>query len=797
MRERQGLDRATLHFRVAPFIAASLLEIGLLAWMVYLWVRILRQFDGPRPTYRGLLLVWRRSTLAKYLPGSVWSVAAAAETAEAHGGSATSLAASFVLQAILSVVGAVTVAAMFGAASFSWVSIAVLAAGVLIVHPAVITAALRTTRRVTRAPAVAWRGTWLDGLSLLVLHIITWSAFGVAFALFFSSLVPNTPALWSTLIGLNAFAFIAGFMAFFSPAGLGVRETALVVMLAPFLPELGTRVGLAAAGRLWLVFTEIAGGALIQLVVAPARRRAIVRDGGTAPERPQVIRGVSVEVFADSAKALPAIIAACRGAQHSIAIAQLAFDADCRPVGSPADADHGPLFETIAAAAKMIDVRVLLNGGLLLDTSLALRRALAAARADRHVRLRTIKAFPQMMHAKLVVVDEREAFLMGASFVNGYWDGALHLPREHPAAPPGAGDRPLHDVAVHLTGESGSHLARWFDDMWSRAKPEHGEAAACPLGPRLASPAPRAPRTHAANSVRLLRTTPRGYASARHGVTEILDAYLEAIDRARSFIYLESQYFSARPIARAVRHALDAHPELEVVLLLNQNPDITGYRTWQDARLAESKLLGHRRVGAFSLWSTADSFVRQQTVELTQVFIHSKVAVIDDEWATIGTANLDGASLHSYGDDFSSWLGQRIFGRFRNVDLNVELLDGALGEPSTGVVRTFRADLWNRHLGISADVGATRPAAGWLSLWRAAAAANVAALAAPRGRLAAGRILPYVPTGQPRDQLRALGIGLDAASLDLRFDPGPIEVHCSPGWTKRLLPERLRAGRAR
>ncbi|MEO6878667.1 MAG: phospholipase D-like domain-containing protein, partial [Gemmatimonadaceae bacterium] len=361
------------------------------------------------------------------------------------------------------------------------------------------------------------------------------------------------------------------------------------------------------------------------------------------------------------------------------------------------------------------------------------------------------------------------------------------------------GDRPLHDVAVHLTGDSGSYLARWFDDMWSRADPDKDEAAARAAGPRLASRTSRTsrtPRAHAANSVRLLRTTPRGYASAPRGLTEILDAYVEAIERARSFIYLESQYFSARPIARAVRQALDSHPELEVVLLLNQNPDITGYRTWQDARLAESELLGHARVGAFSLWSTADSFVREQTVELTQVFIHSKVAVIDDEWATIGTANLDGASLHSYGDDFISWLGQRIFRRFRNVDLNVELLDGVLGEPRTGVVRTFRADLWSRHLGGSAEAYAALPATGWLSHWRTAAQANVAALAAPRGRLAAGRVLPYVPTGRPRDQLRALGVDLEMASLDLRFDPGPLEVHCSPGWTKRLLPERLRAGRA-
>jgi len=41
-------------------------------------------------------------------------------------------------------------------------------------------------------------------------------------------------------------------------------------------------------------------------------------------------------------------------------------------------------------------------------------------------------------------------------------------------------------------------------------------------------------------------------------IRAILDAYLDAIANARSFVYLESQYFSARPIAGAMRRALDA-----------------------------------------------------------------------------------------------------------------------------------------------------------------------------------------------------------------------------------------------
>ena len=38
-------------------------------------------------------------------------------------------------------------------------------------------------------------------------------------------------------------------------------------------------------------------------------------------------------------------------------------------------------------------------------------------------------------------------------------------------------------------------------------------------------------------------------------------------------------------------------------MVLNQNPDVTAYRRWQNARLAESGLLAHPRVGVFALWS--------------------------------------------------------------------------------------------------------------------------------------------------------------------------------------------------
>ncbi len=118
--------------------------------------------------------------------------------------------------------------------------------------------------------------------------------------------------------------------------------------------------------------------------------------------------------------------------------------------------------------------------------------------------------------------------------------------------------------------------------------------------------------------------------------------------------------------------------------------------------------------------------------------MHSKVVVVDDVWATSGSANLDGVSLHSYGDDFTGNVGRRIFRNVRNLDVNVVVRDGtARGLRSRGVA-DLRARLWSEHLALPADSLAGRPADGWLPLWRARAAANVAALGRPGADADAG-----------------------------------------------------------
>ena len=184
----------------------------------------------------------------------------------------------------------------------------------------------------------------------------------------------------------------------------------------------------------------------------------------------------------------------------------------------------------------------------------------------------------------------------------------------------------------------------------------------------------------------------------------------------------------------------------------------------------------HPRVGLFALWSAARAADR---IQLNQVFVHSKVVAIDDCWATAGSANLDGASLHSYGDDFTG-IGRRVFRHTRNFDVNV-VVEGA----SAGALRSR---LWSEHLRSPPCRLRRPPGAGM---------ARAVARASGGQRRRAERAVKDAARLRPALQRRAhpgatagrSGRARRPAASRLRFDPGWLEVHFSPNWVRNMFHE--------
>lgn len=514
-----------------------------------------------------------------------------------------------------------------------------------------------------------------------------------------------------------------------------------------------------------------------------------------------------VDWLIDNAETYGRLLESLRGARRSVHIAQLAFDADCAAysgasLATPAS-DDAVIAEILIGLARDDgpEIRILLNASWILNTARPLRKFFARRGVSpKRIEVRGLNRFPHFMHAKLVLIDGREAFLLGSPFVNSYWDDGAHLPFDARRPLRELGGRPLHDVSLHVSGPAVAKLETLFASMWQssqRTKRETRTAAVTdvahvadpPAGMRVVCDAPEG----------ILADVPAG---GQHTLAELL----AGIARARRFIYVEHQYLTSRPIVAALVAALRREHGLEIIIVLNQNPDLTAYRGWQNERLEEHALLRHPRVGVFTLWSTDKDPEREGVTRINQLFIHSKVIVIDDEWAAMGTSNLDGVSMGDYGDDFAGALGRRVFRGVRNVEVNVVIEAAAQdsvdadGDPHASRAREIvglRERLWREHLGVDTEL-AERAERGSLAIWRKAARENVrilASLGAERSTSSTsgqpmrmvGHLLPYSDCAFPSEQLADVGVLLDPERLVLCYNPTWFGVFASLHWVRNMF----------
>ena len=73
------------------------------------------------------------------------------------------------------------------------------------------------------------------------------------------------------------------------------------------------------------------------------------------------------------------------------------------------------------------------------------------------------------------------------------------------------------------------------------------------------------------------------------------------------------------------------------------------------------------RVGVFTRWAYDESSRTRPWV--APVYIHAKGGVVDDSWATVGSANLDGLSL-----DHNLLLSPLAFGETTATELNINVI---------------------------------------------------------------------------------------------------------------------------
>ncbi len=530
---------------------------------------------------------------------------------------------------------------------------------------------------------------------------------------------------------------------------------------------------------------------------------------------PRPTIGNAIEFLIDNEAAWRRLAVEIGAASHSVRAMLFMLDAphvrmsfDEPVISNPGARGSVRLEERLLAAAhRGVDVAVLINHVLPTFSPANTTRAIEGyfrrhdpAGRVRIARLTTPQSAP--IHAKVFVIDDRIAFLIGSPFAQEYFDGRGHRiddPRRGHLRWRSLVKAPIHDVSARIEGPAVGDLDATFRLHWQHARTDDALARVEPARP--ADPADPAVHRRAAPGGTALQVTRTlhgaRYAGLPEGETGVFESYLRALQSARHLVYLENQYFTCVEVVDALVDALLRRPTLQMIALINMKPDIAGYLEWQ-AEAVERLFAGlgdeAHRAAVFTLWgheAGSGPIGRAGRTTLLRTHVHSKVAIVDDDWLTVGSANLDGVSLlageHALRSPFVSRIG-RLVGAFGGGDPNlarateVNVTVAALpGEPPPAEIDRLRRELWAEHLGYgvtdeAAEAPALRtaPAGGWLSLWRERADQKLDGLRADEPRVTEARILPFpyvggrVPAGidRPEAYLRALGV--DPERIDVR-----------------------------
>ncbi|NCE90628.1 phosphatidylserine/phosphatidylglycerophosphate/cardiolipin synthase family protein [Pseudomonas sp. L13] len=219
---------------------------------------------------------------------------------------------------------------------------------------------------------------------------------------------------------------------------------------------------------------------------------------------------------------------------------------------------------------------------------------------DRQLSLKTIGALAATAshHQKTVLVDfeltdQAVGFVMGHNMLDEYWDTDAHsaLNRTENTKPaPDAGPRgntPRQDISSQVSGPIVEHLHHNFATAWRK---ETGEdllvsRQAKEVGPQLCT-------LGLPQVAQILRTQPQ------EGKRDIEQLYLQAINNATQFIYIENQYFRWPPLAEFIKAVASSqaragrdpalHGSLHLFVITNATDDGMGKGTVNTQRMLES-----------------------------------------------------------------------------------------------------------------------------------------------------------------------------------------------------------------
>jgi phosphatidylserine/phosphatidylglycerophosphate/cardiolipin synthase-like enzyme len=240
-------------------------------------------------------------------------------------------------------------------------------------------------------------------------------------------------------------------------------------------------------------------------------------------------------------------------------------------------------------------------------------------------------------HQKIVVIDDQLALVGGLDLTSKRWDTRAHAvddPRRR------VGDKaypPFHDAMIGLDGEAARVIAQIARKRWQEATGEAlsavdvaGDAWPQGLKPEIVDV-----------QVGIACTFPPKQAG--EGVRDVEALYLDMIERAKRYIYIENQYFTAHKLGTMLAKRLQEPDGPEIVLVTRLLSH--GWLEEITMEVLRTKLIRDLRAadrhGRFQVYYPDIAGLAEGTC----VDVHSKLMIVDDQWLRIGSANLSNRSM--------------------------------------------------------------------------------------------------------------------------------------------------------
>ena len=293
------------------------------------------------------------------------------------------------------------------------------------------------------------------------------------------------------------------------------------------------------------------------------------------------------------------------------------------------------------------------------------------------------------------------AFVGGIDLCHSRRDDADHEgdPQSQPMAGVYGEHPPWHDAQLAIRGPAVGDVEYTFRERWTDPQPlsrapwrrvadrVRGEA----VRPRALPPQPPDPEPLGTHAVQVLRTYPKrmhGFPFAPFGERSIARAYTKVLRRARSLVYVEDQYLWSAEVVEAFAVALHAAPHLRMVVVLPLYPD-------QDGRISKPPNDLGRFEGIETLRVAGGDRVAVYGIENTNsvpIYVHAKVCVIDDVWASVGSDNVNRRSW-----THDSELSCAVIDEQRDDRTPTD--PAGLGDGARVFARDLRLTLGREHLG--------------------------------------------------------------------------------------------------